>query len=88
VITVPVGVAKVNRTKPAVNGAINQLAGAGILRPRSENKRNRAWEATGLLNLLTRLDSGEDPEEGEEERPPISIPRARPATGGEQGSRR
>ncbi len=84
VITVPVGVAKVNRTKPAVNGGINQLLSAGILRPLSENKRNRAWEATGLLDLLARLDSGEDPEEGEGERSPISIPRARPATGGEQ----
>jgi Fic family protein len=59
VITVPVGVAKVNRTKPAVNGAINQLVAAGVLQPLSENKRNRAWEATGLLDLLARLESGE-----------------------------
>lgn len=87
VITVPVGVAKVNRTKPAVNGGINQLVNAGILRPLSENKRNRAWEATGLLDLLARLESGEYPEEdekGEGEPPFVSIPRARPATGGEQ----
>jgi Fic family protein len=59
VITVPVGVAKVNRTKPAVNGGVNQLVAAGVLRPLSENKRNRAWEATGLLDLLARLESGE-----------------------------
>jgi hypothetical protein len=65
VITVAVGVAKVNRTKPAVNGGINQLVDAGILRPLSESKRNRAWEATGLLDLLAQLDSGEDPEESE-----------------------
>jgi len=84
VITVPVGVAKVNRTKPAVNGGINQLVAAGVLRPLSENRRNRAWEATGLLDLLARLESGEYPEEGERESPPISIPRARSATGGEQ----
>lgn len=87
VITVPVGVAKVNRTKPAVNGGINQLVNAGILRPLSENKRNRAWEATGLLDLLARLESGEYPEEGDEgegEPPFVSIPRARPAAGGEQ----
>jgi Fic family protein len=62
VITVPVGVAKVNRTKPAVNGGINQLVAAGVLRPLSENKRNRAWEATGLLDVLARLESGEYPE--------------------------
>ena len=87
VITVPVGVAKVNRTKPAVNGGINQLVNAGVLRPLSENRRNRAWEATGLLDLLARLESGEYPEEHEEdegEPPPISIPRARPATSGGQ----
>ncbi len=62
VITVAVGVAKVNRTKPAVNGGINQLVNAGVLRPLSENKRNRAWEATGLLDLLARLESGQYPE--------------------------
>ncbi len=62
VITVPVGVAKVNRTKPAVNGGINQLVNAGVLRPLSESRRNRAWEATGLLDLLARLESGEYPE--------------------------
>lgn len=84
VITVPVGVAKVDRTKPAVNGGISQLVNAGVLRPLSENKRNRAWEANGLLDLLARLESGEYPEEDEREILPISIPRARPAVGGAQ----
>ena len=63
VITVSVGVAKVNRTKPAVNGGIRQLVNAGVLRPLSTNRRNRAWEATGLLDLLAHLESGEYPEE-------------------------
>jgi Fic family protein len=83
VITVPVGVARVNRTKPAVNGAINQLVEAGVLIPLSANRRNRAWEAAGLLELIARLESGEYPDE--EEKPgPIADPRARPASGGEQ----
>src|ERR1700722_20101748 len=87
VITVPVGVAGVTRTKPAVSGGINQLVNAGVLRPLTENRRNRAWEAAGLLDLLARLESGEYPEGDEEdegEPPPISAPRSRPATGGEQ----
>ena len=85
VITVPVGVAKVNRTKPAVSGAVNQLVAAGILRPLSDNRRNRAWEAIGLLDLLAHLDSGEYPE-GDEEGggEPLPSPKARPASAGEQ----
>ena len=87
VITVPVGVARVNRSKPAVTGGINQLVSAGVLRPLSDSKRNRAWEAAGLLDLLARLESGEYPEDDdadEGQAPSIPSPRARPATGGEQ----
>jgi len=81
VITVQVGVARVNRTKPAVNGAINQLVEAGVLFPLSTDRRNRAWEAAGLLELIARLESGEYPDE---EKPgPIADPRAQPASGGE-----
>ncbi len=52
-----------NRTKPAVNGAINQLVEAGVLIPLSTNRRNRAWEAAGLLELIARLESGDLSEE-------------------------
>lgn len=58
VMTVPVGVAATGKSKPAVNGAIPGLVTAGILRPLSESRRNRAWEATELLDLIVDLESG------------------------------
>jgi Fic family protein len=70
IVTVPAAVARVERTKPAVNQAIGQLVAAGVLIPISESKRNRAWEAIGLLDLLIRLESGEAPE-GEPDQSPI-----------------
>jgi Fic family protein len=59
VITVPVAVAATARTKPAVNAALHQLEHAGVVTPLGQSKRNRAWEATGLLDLLAGLDAGE-----------------------------
>jgi Fic family protein len=70
IVTLSAAVARVERTKPAVNQAIEQLVVAGILVPISESKRNRAWEANGLLDLLVRLESGETPE-GEPEPGPV-----------------
>ena len=59
VITVPVTVAAIRRTKPAVTNGIDQLVRAGVLGPLGESKRNRAWEADGLLDLIEALESGE-----------------------------
>lgn len=59
VITVPVGVAATSRTKPAVTNGIEQLVSAGVLLPLGESKRNRAWEADGLLDLIEALEAGE-----------------------------
>ena len=56
VITVGVAVAATGRTKPAVGAAINQLVEAGVLVPLSASKRNRAWEAAGLLDLVVEMD--------------------------------
>jgi hypothetical protein len=58
VVTVPVAVAATGRSKPSVNQAMEQLAIAGILEPVSASRRNRAWEAHGLLDLLSELDAG------------------------------
>jgi Fic family protein len=58
VITVPVGVAATARTKPAITNAVDELVGAGILVPLGESRRNRAWEAEGLLDLVTGLEAG------------------------------
>ena len=58
VITVPVGVAATGRTKPAITNAVDELVGAGVLVPLGESRRNRAWEADGLLDLIAGLESG------------------------------
>lgn len=58
IITVPLAVAATQRTKPAVANAINELEAAGILVPLTESARNRAWEATNLLDLIVGLEAG------------------------------
>ena len=67
IISTAIGVAATGRTRPAVNQAIDQLVQAGILIPLGESKRNRLWEADGLLDLLAELDSAQPqpPEETE-----------------------
>jgi Fic family protein len=60
VITVSVAVAATGRTKPAVTNGIDQLVEAGVLVPLGESKRNRAWEALGLLDLIESIEAGED----------------------------
>lgn len=58
VMTLPVGVAATRKSKPAINSAIPDLVTAGVLRPLSESQRNRAWEASELLDLIVELESG------------------------------
>lgn len=58
VITVPVATAVTGRSKSSTAVAVDQLADAGILLPLSQSKRNRAWEASGLLGLLAELEAG------------------------------
>lgn len=70
VVTLPTVVARIGRTKPAANQAIEQLVSAGVLLPLSTGKRNRAWEAAGLFELLTRLEEGE-PAEGQPDLEPL-----------------
>ena len=45
------------RTRPAVTDSIDQLVLAGVLTPLGESKRNRSWEAVGLLDLVEALGS-------------------------------
>jgi Fic family protein len=61
VVSVPVGVTATGRTRPAVNTAVAMLARAGVLHPLSAARRNRSWEADGLLDLVARLEAGELP---------------------------
>ncbi len=61
VITAPVAAAATGRAKAAVHHAIRQLVECGVLIPLSESKRNRSWEAVGVLELLEGLEAGVPP---------------------------
>ena len=74
-ITAGVAVAATGRARAAVYQAIEQLEGAGVLIPLSESRRNRAWEAAGLLDLIAGLEAGRLREER-----PITPDEARTAT--------
>jgi Fic family protein len=58
VISVSVATVATGRSKPSVNDAVALLEGAGVLVPLSDARRNRSWEARGLLDLLTDLEEG------------------------------
>ena len=51
IISVPVAVQATGRSKAAVQQAVEQLVRAGVLEPLGSGKRNRQWEAIGLLAL-------------------------------------
>lgn len=57
-VTAPVAAAATGRAKPSVYEGIRHLEAAGILVPLSDGKRNRVWEAAGLLDLLSGLEAG------------------------------
>jgi Fic family protein len=62
IITAPVATAVTGRAKSSVHQAIVQLEVAGVLVPLSGSKRNRAWEASRLLDLVAGFEAGEVPE--------------------------
>jgi Fic family protein len=58
-ITAPVAAVATGRSKPPVYQALRELEAAGVLQPLSESRRNQAWEAVGLLDLLAGLEAGQ-----------------------------
>jgi Fic family protein len=60
-ISATLAAAVTGRAKSRVYEGIEQLAGARVLLPLSEGKRNRWWEARGLLELIARLEGGQLP---------------------------
>lgn len=60
-ISVPVATAVSGRGRSRVFEAMDQLVAAGVLTPVSEGKRNRWWEAAGLLDLISQLEAGTRP---------------------------
>jgi Fic family protein len=55
-LTVKSATALIGRTFPAVNDAIKRIAAAGILRPISLGRRNRAFEATAVIEAFSALE--------------------------------
>jgi len=54
-------IADTGRAPSAVHAAVRQLVDAGVLTPLSRSKRNRLWEAAGLLELVEGLEAGQPP---------------------------
>lgn len=65
IITSPVAQVLTGGSPPSVNKAIADLEASGILLPLYKGKRNRSWEAEGLLELLALLENGETPGEAD-----------------------
>ena len=60
-ISAPVAAAITSRARGRIYEGIEQLVDVGVLVPLSEGKRNRCWEAVGLLDLVAGLEAGEFP---------------------------
>ncbi len=58
-LSAPVAVAATSRAKAAVYQALEQLETAGVLIPMTASRRNRVWEARGLLELVAQMDAGD-----------------------------
>jgi Fic family protein len=56
IITVQSGAALIGRTEQAVNEAVRRLQAAGVLTQSTVGRRNRAFEATALINAFTELE--------------------------------
>lgn len=52
IISAPVAEVAIRRSRPAAAQGIDQLVKAGVLIPLGSGKRNRQWEAEGLLDLI------------------------------------
>jgi hypothetical protein len=60
-ITAPVATAATGRAKSQVYQALDQLKAAGVLKPLSAARRNQAWKAVSLLDLIAGLEAGDPP---------------------------
>jgi len=61
VLTGAAAIAASGRSRPQTYQAIDQLVDAGVLRPLNDSSPNRAWEAAGLLKLISALEAGRLP---------------------------
>jgi len=61
IVTTPIAAAALKRSRPQIHQALDLLESAGVLVPLTAAKRNRSWEAEGLLDLLASFEAGEQP---------------------------
>ncbi len=61
VVSSAIAGAVTGRAKAPIHNALEQLADAGVLVPIAGGRRNRSWEAAGLLDLIADLEAGELP---------------------------
>jgi Fic family protein len=57
IISQPVAVEATGRSRPVIQHAIDQLVAVGVLLPLTSGKRNRQWEAAGLLDLSAEFET-------------------------------
>jgi hypothetical protein len=62
-ITAPIAAAAVQRSKPQVYAAIEQLVAAGVLVSAGKAGRTQVYEAAGLIDLISALERGRAAEE-------------------------
>ena len=80
VLTIPGAAKLLDRTFPAVSGAVDVLVGAGILKQVSIGKRNRAYEAAEIIEAFTGLERrlGSPGGDTKSSRPSRRVPHRRP----------
>lgn len=61
-ISAPVATALTARARSSVFEGIEILVEAGILLPITTGRRNRWWEAAGLMEIIKRLEAGLPPD--------------------------
>ncbi|HEV8411537.1 MAG TPA: Fic family protein [Gemmatimonadaceae bacterium] len=60
IITAGAAIAATSRDKSSVSRGLDELCAAGVLRPATESKRNRLFEAPELLKLIQRIEQGRE----------------------------
>jgi Fic family protein len=60
-ITGPIAEAATGGARSSINIAIEQLVQTGVLIPVWQGKKNRSWEAAGLLDIIAHLEAGDAP---------------------------
>jgi Fic family protein len=74
IISVKTAMAMLGRSKPQVNQAVSRLEEAGVLKQVTVGRRNRAFEATDVIDAFADLERQLASPDGDTEMPPPSRP--------------